>query len=135
MIYVCELLTEEPEGGSAMIPLRTFVRLYEYLAKLDCSGECTCAIMEEDTKELSVSVSEQPSSTSESRLYVAPSESLQEVIPFFIESAKPRSIPRYTWHVRARARVCVYAWFNGEEKRTCPRRKIIGCGRRGVCGE
>lgn len=38
MVYVCELLTEEPEGGSAMIPLPTFIRLYEYLAELDCSG-------------------------------------------------------------------------------------------------
>ncbi|XP_067203786.1 uncharacterized protein [Linepithema humile] len=39
MIYVCELLTDEPEGGSAMIPLRTFLNLYRYLANLDCSGE------------------------------------------------------------------------------------------------
>lgn len=38
MIYVCELLTEEPEGGSAMIPLPTFIHLYQYLAELDCSG-------------------------------------------------------------------------------------------------
>ncbi|OAD60986.1 Ropporin-1-like protein [Eufriesea mexicana] len=77
MIYVCELLTEEPEGGSAMIPLRTFVRLYEYLAKLDCSGECACVIMEEDTKELSLPVSEQPG-TSDSRLYVTPSSTVHE---------------------------------------------------------
>ncbi|XP_070172041.1 uncharacterized protein [Polyergus mexicanus] len=39
MIYVCELLTHEPEGGSAMIPLRIFLDLYGYLANLDCSGE------------------------------------------------------------------------------------------------
>lgn len=39
MIYVCELLTHEPEGGSAMIPLRIFLDLYGYLADLDCSGE------------------------------------------------------------------------------------------------
>ncbi|KAG5337467.1 ROP1L protein, partial [Acromyrmex heyeri] len=39
MIYVCELLTHEPEGGSAMIPLRIFLDLYGYLAGLDCSGE------------------------------------------------------------------------------------------------
>lgn len=38
MIYVCELLTEEPEGGSAMIPLPMFIHLYQYLAELDCSG-------------------------------------------------------------------------------------------------
>ncbi|KYM78828.1 Ropporin-1-like protein [Atta colombica] len=39
MIYVCELLTHEPNGGSAMIPLRIFLDLYGYLADLDCSGE------------------------------------------------------------------------------------------------
>ncbi|XP_018371839.1 PREDICTED: ropporin-1-like protein isoform X2 [Trachymyrmex cornetzi] len=39
MIYVCELLTHEPEGGSAMIPLRIFLDLYGYLADLDCGGE------------------------------------------------------------------------------------------------
>ncbi|EZA56419.1 Ropporin-1-like protein [Ooceraea biroi] len=38
MIYVCELLTREPEGGSAMVPLRIFLDLYGYLADLDCSG-------------------------------------------------------------------------------------------------
>ncbi|XP_011873601.1 PREDICTED: ropporin-1-like protein [Vollenhovia emeryi] len=36
MTYVCELLTREPEGGSAMIPLRIFLDLYGYLADLDC---------------------------------------------------------------------------------------------------
>ncbi|XP_036138365.1 uncharacterized protein LOC118644282 [Monomorium pharaonis] len=35
MIYVCELLTHEPEGSS-MIPLRIFLDLYGYLANLDC---------------------------------------------------------------------------------------------------
>ncbi|XP_033220715.1 uncharacterized protein LOC117175194 isoform X2 [Belonocnema kinseyi] len=39
MVYVCELLTEEPEGGSAMIPLKTFLSLYGYLANLNCTGE------------------------------------------------------------------------------------------------
>lgn len=39
MIYVCELLTREPEGGSAMISLRIFLDLYGYLANLDCGGE------------------------------------------------------------------------------------------------
>ncbi|KOC66458.1 Ropporin-1-like protein [Habropoda laboriosa] len=73
MIYVCELLTEEPEGGSAMIPLRTFLRLYEYLAELDCSGTCDCLIMEEITKELFrptvASISTEETSTSYSKLY------------------------------------------------------------------
>ena len=39
MVYVCELFTEEPEGGSAMIPLKTFLSLYGYLANLNCTGE------------------------------------------------------------------------------------------------
>ncbi|XP_044002226.1 uncharacterized protein LOC122848310 [Aphidius gifuensis] len=38
LILVCELFTDEPKGGSAMIPLRTMLSLYGYLAKLDCSG-------------------------------------------------------------------------------------------------
>ncbi|XP_043683806.1 uncharacterized protein LOC122636538 isoform X2 [Vespula pensylvanica] len=53
MIYVCELLTEEPEGGSAMIPLRNFTNLYGYLANLDCSG-CICPsiMMKEEDEEI-----------------------------------------------------------------------------------
>lgn len=53
MIYVCELLTGEPEGGSAMIPAATFLRLYGYLAELDCSGEQPRAVCaREDTAEV-----------------------------------------------------------------------------------
>lgn len=37
MILVCELLTEEPEGGSAMIPLEVFVDIYRFLANIDAS--------------------------------------------------------------------------------------------------
>lgn len=37
MIMVCETLTEEPEGGSAMIMLETFVDLYRFLAAIDAS--------------------------------------------------------------------------------------------------
>ncbi|KAL1501056.1 hypothetical protein ABEB36_006455 [Hypothenemus hampei] len=37
MILICEILTEEPEGGSAMITLETFTVLYEFLAKIDAS--------------------------------------------------------------------------------------------------
>ncbi|KAK7864378.1 hypothetical protein R5R35_010976 [Gryllus longicercus] len=36
MILLCELLTEEPEGGSAMIPCDTFISLYTYLARMNC---------------------------------------------------------------------------------------------------
>uniref|UniRef100_A0A1B6HGB3 RIIa domain-containing protein n=1 Tax=Homalodisca liturata TaxID=320908 RepID=A0A1B6HGB3_9HEMI len=36
MVMVCEVLTEEPDGGSAMIPVETFEDLYQYLARLDC---------------------------------------------------------------------------------------------------
>ena len=32
---ICEILTEEPEGGSAMIPLETFLDLYRFLATID----------------------------------------------------------------------------------------------------
>lgn len=37
MITVCETLTEEPEGGSSMITLETFVDLYRFLAAIDAS--------------------------------------------------------------------------------------------------
>lgn len=37
MNLICEILTEEPEGGSAMIRLETFLDLYKYLAKIDAS--------------------------------------------------------------------------------------------------
>ncbi|KAJ8010836.1 hypothetical protein DPEC_G00079260 [Dallia pectoralis] len=33
--YACEILTENEEGGAAMIPFETFVGLYTYLAHLD----------------------------------------------------------------------------------------------------
>ncbi|XP_050302762.1 DNA ligase 1-like [Anthonomus grandis grandis] len=39
MILICEILTEEPEGGSAMITLETFVNLYTFLAKIDASSD------------------------------------------------------------------------------------------------
>ncbi|XP_044260216.1 uncharacterized protein LOC123008470 [Tribolium madens] len=37
MILICEILTEEPEGGSAMIPLTIFLDLYNFLARIDAS--------------------------------------------------------------------------------------------------
>lgn len=37
MNLICEILTEEPEGGSASIPLETFMDLYNYLAQIDAS--------------------------------------------------------------------------------------------------
>nr|CAI5817120.1 unnamed protein product [Callosobruchus analis] len=36
MILLCEILTEEPEGGSEMIPL-VFLDLYVFLARIDAS--------------------------------------------------------------------------------------------------
>ncbi|PSN54014.1 hypothetical protein C0J52_10164 [Blattella germanica] len=39
MYLICELLTEEPEGGSDMISLETFTDLYTYLARMDCGPE------------------------------------------------------------------------------------------------
>lgn len=37
MILVCEILTEEPEGGSAMIPVEVFNDVYQFLAAIDAS--------------------------------------------------------------------------------------------------
>ncbi|KAG8598578.1 hypothetical protein GDO81_002662 [Engystomops pustulosus] len=33
--YACEILTQDPEGGAARIPLQTFLFLYKYLAQMD----------------------------------------------------------------------------------------------------
>ncbi|KAM3939583.1 ropporin-1-like protein [Leptodactylus fuscus] len=33
--YACEILTQDPEGGAARIPLQTFIVLYKYLAQID----------------------------------------------------------------------------------------------------
>lgn len=63
MIYVCELLTQEPEGGSAMIPLRIFLDLYGYLADLDCSGERPYRKAERTDSPRDASVSEPSSGT------------------------------------------------------------------------
>ncbi|XP_048518820.1 uncharacterized protein LOC109538734 isoform X1 [Dendroctonus ponderosae] len=41
MILICEILTEEPEGGSAMIQLETFLELYTFLARIDASCDQT----------------------------------------------------------------------------------------------
>lgn len=37
MILICEILTEEPEGGSAMITVEVFKDLYQFLAAIDAS--------------------------------------------------------------------------------------------------
>ncbi|KRT81124.1 hypothetical protein AMK59_5404, partial [Oryctes borbonicus] len=37
MILFCEIITEEPEGGSAMIPLEAFLEVYKFLAAIDAS--------------------------------------------------------------------------------------------------
>lgn len=97
MIYVCELLTEEPDGGSAMIPVRTFVRLYEYLAMLDCSGECPYVIMEDDTKEISPP-SEPSTLTSifDSKLYLVPS-AVEEVKSEFTITFTPSRMIHPPW--------------------------------------
>lgn len=33
--HLCEILTDDPEGGPARIPFKTFSYVYRYLAKLD----------------------------------------------------------------------------------------------------
>lgn len=37
MILACEILTEEPEGGSAMITIETFLDVYKFIACIDAS--------------------------------------------------------------------------------------------------
>lgn len=88
MVYVCELLTEEPEGGSAMIPLLTFLNLYVFLAELDCSGECTCAADDrKDTEELfrpcGPSTDSDQTSTLDSKLFQVSSTTVEEVGTIF----------------------------------------------------
>ncbi|KAF7284725.1 hypothetical protein GWI33_021734 [Rhynchophorus ferrugineus] len=39
MILICEILSEEPEGGSAMITSDIFIDLYKFLAKIDASRD------------------------------------------------------------------------------------------------
>lgn len=38
---LCELLTDEPEGGSSPVPLWLFRECFKHLAELDCSDEQT----------------------------------------------------------------------------------------------
>ncbi|CAO1422762.1 unnamed protein product [Diamesa serratosioi] len=38
---LCELLTDEPEGGSSPVPLWLFRECFKYIAELDCSDEQT----------------------------------------------------------------------------------------------
>ena len=82
-----------------MIPLRTFLRLYGYLAELDCSGECPRDEQPEDTQELfrpcgPPSVSDATSSAVDSSLYREPSA--MEVASFFMKSIERRTIPSMT---------------------------------------
>lgn len=53
MIKVCEVVTNEPEGGSAMVPLERFVRLYAYLAGLSCSGKLKSTSAQQDNATIS----------------------------------------------------------------------------------
>ncbi|KAL7290118.1 hypothetical protein TKK_0015839 [Trichogramma kaykai] len=53
MSKVCELFTNEPEGGSALIPYSLFMEIYGYLAGLRCDGServstATCSSTSED---------------------------------------------------------------------------------------
>lgn len=38
MVLLCNLLTDEPDGGSAVIPVQVFTKLYTFLASLDGGG-------------------------------------------------------------------------------------------------
>lgn len=35
MKHLCEILTQDPEGGPARIPFKTFAYVYRYLSHLD----------------------------------------------------------------------------------------------------
>lgn len=37
MIMICEIITEEPEGGSAMIPVEVFNDVYQFLAAIEAA--------------------------------------------------------------------------------------------------
>ncbi|XP_054276957.1 uncharacterized protein LOC128995925 isoform X2 [Macrosteles quadrilineatus] len=39
MILICEVLTDQPEGGAAWIPVDKFVDLYQFLAVLNCGPQ------------------------------------------------------------------------------------------------
>ncbi|XP_023936990.1 ropporin-1-like protein [Bicyclus anynana] len=39
MILLCEMLTKEPDGGSAAIPVTDFLAMYQYLARVDASKD------------------------------------------------------------------------------------------------
>lgn len=39
MVLICEVLTDQPDGGAAWIPVDKFVELYQFLARLNCSHE------------------------------------------------------------------------------------------------
>ncbi|XP_075694437.1 ropporin-1-like protein [Rhinoderma darwinii] len=43
--YGCEVLTQDPEGGAARVPLQTFIFLYKYLAQID--GDISDSTIEE----------------------------------------------------------------------------------------
>lgn len=54
MVLICEVLTKEPEGGSAMIPVEVFVNLYQFLARLDCGPDTYEVVAPTDDLECSL---------------------------------------------------------------------------------
>lgn len=65
MIYVCELLTEEPEGGSAMIPFAVFSSLYRFLACLHCDGKTPRDIIVKSQTDLTSNIDDLSGGTSD----------------------------------------------------------------------
>ncbi|RZF32028.1 hypothetical protein LSTR_LSTR007106 [Laodelphax striatellus] len=73
MILICELLTDEPEGGSAAIVYQTFMTLYIYLARMDCGPICHLKSNMADTFSEEVSAEAEEGTTEKS------SERLSEI--------------------------------------------------------
>lgn len=78
MIMICEILTEEPEGGSAMITLETFVDLYRFLAAIDASHPQTLKNLY-FTDEI-LGLFEEPEEGPKAEAVEAPSEAAEESV-------------------------------------------------------
>ncbi|XP_071441413.1 ropporin-1-like protein [Hetaerina americana] len=64
MNMLCELLTEEPEGGCASIPMHVFRNLYQLLAEMDCPNIPGIGPrVPEDTKSAALTYLEEMAST------------------------------------------------------------------------
>lgn len=49
MTLVCQLFTNEPDGGSALVPVALFMEIYGFLAGLDCDADKRDEVDDQDT--------------------------------------------------------------------------------------